>query len=240
MKLLVTGTSRGIGFSIAEDLLNKGFEVIGTSRSEKLPFPDNSSYSHIKCDLSEDDDISQLKNVFEDKEPPEVLINNAGMFDEAQLDISDEDWLENWDKTLQVNLRSAAILSKSAVNAWQENGIAGRLINISSRAGYRGDTGEYASYAASKGGLVAFTKSLARSLGKFGITAYTIAPGFVDTDMAQGSIEVYGEDYLTKDLALDSIAPPEQIANIVSLLAEGKLTHATGQTFHVNSGSYLI
>lgn len=240
MKLLVTGTSRGIGFSIAHDLLNKGYEVIGTSRSDRSPFPDYSSYSHIKCDLSVEDDLANLKKVFEVKEPPEVLVNNAGMFQEAQLNITDDEWLANWDRTLQVNLRSPAILSKSAVNAWQKNNISGRLINISSRAGYRGDTGEYASYGASKGGLVAFTKSLARSLGKFGITAYTVAPGFVDTDMAQGSIEVYGEDYLTKDLALDSIAPPEQIANIVSLLAEGKLTHATGQTFHINSGSYLI
>lgn len=240
MIVLVTGTSRGIGKSIAEQLLEKDFLVIGTSRSTNTPFPNNQNYTHIKCDLAKFKEVQKLKSVFEGDETPEVLINNAGMFEEAQFDISDEDWLANWDKTLQVNLRSSALISKWALNAWTKAGIKGRLINISSRAGYRGDTGEYASYAASKGGMVAFTKSIARSFGKHGITAYTIAPGFVDTDMAQGSIEVYGEDYLTKGLALDSIAPPEQIANIVSLLAEGKLTHATGQTFHVNSGSYLI
>ncbi|MBD3615738.1 MAG: SDR family oxidoreductase [Gracilimonas sp.] len=240
MKLLITGTSRGIGKSIAQKLLDEGHEVIGTSRSTDTPFPSNQNYTHIKCDLAKPEELEKLKSFFKGDETPEVLINNAGMFAEAQFDISDEDWLENWDKTLQVNLRSAALISKWALNAWTKAGIEGRLINISSRAGYRGDTGEYASYAASKGGMVAFTKSIARSFGKHGITAYTIAPGFVDTDMAQGSIEVYGADYLTKDLALDSIAPPEQIANIVSLLSEGKLTHATGQTFHVNSGSYLI
>lgn len=240
MKILVTGTSRGIGKSIAEQLLDQGYSVIGTSRSTNTPFPKNQNYRHIACDLSKPEEVEKLKAVFQENETPEVLINNAGMFAEAQFNISDEDWLSNWDKTLQVNLRSSALLSKWALNAWTKAGIEGRLISISSRAGYRGDTGEYASYAASKGGMVAFTKSIARSFGKHGITAYTIAPGFVDTDMAQGSIEVYGEDYLTKDLALDSIAPPEQIANIVQLLAEGKLTHATGQTFHVNSGSYLI
>lgn len=240
MKLLVTGTSRGIGKSIAQKLLDEGYEVIGTSRSTEHDFTNIENYRHIKCDLAVEEDLENLKEVFLEKEIPEVLINNAGMFDEAQFDISDEDWLANWDMTMQVNLRSTALISKWALNKWTKAGIEGRLINISSRAGYRGDTGEYASYAASKGGMVAFTKSIARSFGKYGITAYTIAPGFVDTDMAQGSIEVYGEDYLTKDLALDSIAPPEQIANIVSLLAEGKLTHATGQTFHVNSGSYLI
>lgn len=240
MKLLVTGTSRGIGKSIAQKLLEGGNEVIGTSRSKNHDFTDSKNYRHIKCDLTVEEDLNKLKEVFQENEIPEVLINNAGMFEEAQFDISDEDWLANWDKTMQVNLRSSALIAKWALNAWTKAGIEGRLINISSRAGYRGDTGEYASYAASKGGMVAFTKSVARSFGKHGITAYSIAPGFVDTDMAQGSIEVYGEDYLTKDLALDSIAPPEQIANIVSLLAEGKLTHATGQTFHVNSGSYLI
>ncbi|MDR9415596.1 MAG: SDR family oxidoreductase [Gracilimonas sp.] len=240
MKLLITGTSRGIGKSIAQKLLDEGHEVIGTSRSTNTPFPNSRNYTHIKCDLAKPEDLQKIQSVFQGDEIPEVLINNAGMFEEAQFDISDEDWLANWDKTMQVNLRSSALLSKWALNTWTKAGIEGRLINISSRAGYRGDTGEYASYAASKGGMVAFTKSIARSFGKHGITAYTIAPGFVDTDMAQGSIEVYGEDYLTKDLALDSIAPPEQIANIVNLLAERKLTHATGQTFHVNSGSYLI
>lgn len=240
MKLLVTGTSRGIGKSIAQKLLDEGHEVIGTSRSTDHDFIDSENYRHIKCDLAVEEDLEMLKEVFQENEIPEVLINNAGMFEEAQFDISDEGWLANWDKTMQVNLRSSALISKWALNVWTKAGILGRLINISSRAAYRGDTGEYASYAASKGGMVAFTKSIARSFGKHGITAYTIAPGFVDTDMAQGSIEVYGEEYLTKGLALDSIAPPEQIANIVSLLAEGKLTHATGQTFHVNSGSYLI
>lgn len=240
MIVLITGTSRGIGKSIAEKLLEEGDLVIGTSRSTNTPLPNNQNYTHVKCDLAEESNVLKLKEYFQEDEIPEVLINNAGMFEEAQFDISDEDWLANWDKTLQVNLRSAALISKWALNAWKKAGIEGRLINISSRAGYRGDTQEYANYAASKGGMTAFTKSIARSFGKHGITAYTIAPGFVDTDMAQSSIEVYGADYLTKDLALDSIAPPEQIAEIVYLLAQGKLTHATGQTFHVNSGSYLI
>lgn len=77
-------------------------------------------------------------------------------------------------------------------------------------------------------------------MGKKGITAYTIAPGFVETDMARESIEVYGAEYLTQGLALNEIAPPEEIANLVLLLAQGKLKHSTGQTFHINSGSYLI
>lgn len=238
MKTLLTGSSRGIGKSIAELLLDNGYEVIGTSRSTINQSTNN--YMHIACDLAEEQEVQNLKQLFSLDEIPEVLINNAGIFVEAQFEDSDEDWIAKWDRTQQVNLRSVALISKWAINAWKERGIEGRIINIASRAGVRGDTGEYAAYAASKAGMIAFTKSIARSLGEFGITAYSIAPGFVETDMARDSIEVYGAEYLTKDLALDSIAPPEQIAEMVLLLASGKLTHATGQTFHINSGSYLV
>ena len=239
MRVIVTGSSRGIGKSIAELLLENDQQVIGTSKSTSFE-TSSPNYSHIFCDLSDPEDVLALKSVFEGENPPEVLINNAGMFRDAEFGISDEEWLDTWDVTQQVNLRSAALLCKWAINSWTENGVDGRIINISSRAGMRGDTGEYAAYAASKAGMIGLTKSIARSFGKQGITAYTIAPGFVETDMAIGSIEVYGKEYLTQGLALDDIAPPKEIANLVLLLSEGKLTHATGQTFHINSGSYLI
>lgn len=236
MKTLLTGSSRGIGKAISDLLLVNGFEVIGTSRKTI----NNNQYTHIACDLSKPEEVAKLKQIFSEDSIPEVLINNAGIFMDVDFSVSDEEWLENWDKTMQVNLRAAALLCKWAINAWKERGTEGRIINISSRAGQRGDTQEYASYAASKAGMIALTKSIARSFGKDGITAYTIAPGFVNTDMARDSIEVYGEEYLTQGLALNSIAPPEQIAELVILLASGKLSHATGQTFHINSGSYIV
>ncbi len=237
MKILLTGSSRGIGKAISELLLVTGYDVIGTSRTYDNQL--NKHYIHIASDLSKPEDVLKLKDIFEAEEIPEVLINNAGMFDDADFGISDKEWLANWDKTMQVNLRSSALLCKWAINSWKERGIEGRIINISSRAGQRGDTQEYASYAASKAGMIGLTKSIARSFGKDGITAYSIAPGFVDTDMARESIEVYGAEYLTQGLFLDTIAPTEEFANLVLFLAEGKLKHATGQTFHVNSGSYL-
>ncbi len=239
MKLLVTGSSRGIGKAICNSLLVNGYSVIGTSTKPINDYTNN-EYQHIVCNLSSQQELQKLKEVFTGENPPDVLINNAGMFRDAEFGISDEEWLNTWDITQQVNLRSAALLCKWAINAWTEKDIEGRIINISSRAGMRGDTQEFAAYAASKAGMIGLTKSIARSFGKQGITAYTIAPGFVETDMAIGSIEVYGKEYLTLGLALDDIAPPEEIANLVLLLAEGKLTHATGQTFHINSGSYLI
>lgn len=239
MKTFLTGSSRGIGKAITLLFLKKNIQVIGTSKKTNFETKD-ANYSHHFCDLSDSKELLLLKSIFEHQDPPQVLINNAGMFRDADFSISDRMWLETWDVTQQVNLRAAALLCKWAVNSWLNKGIKGRIINISSRAGMRGDTQEYAAYAASKAGMIGLTKSIARSFGKKGISAYTIAPGFVETDMAMESIEVYGKEYLTQGLALNNIAPPEEIANLVLLLAEGQLIHATGQTFHINSGSYLI
>src|SRR5699024_11940361 len=166
------------------------------------------SFEGLNVDLSDPEGLTSiLKPVFGRQESPGVLINNAGISDDADISSDDKVWLQNWNHTLQVNLRAPALLSKWALNRWvQEEG--GILINIASRAAYRGDTQEYASYAASKGGLVAFTKSIARGFGQYGVSAYSIAPGFINTDMATDSIKVYGEEYLTQGMAFDEITSP--------------------------------
>ncbi|HEX6982792.1 MAG TPA: SDR family oxidoreductase [Balneolaceae bacterium] len=242
MYALVTGASRGIGKSITETLLREEANVIGTARSSSFPdeFNQNPNFEGLYVDLADADDLeSKLKPVFNRKEAPNVLINNAGIFEDAGFEAEDEKWLENFDKTLQVNLRAPALLSKWALNRWQEEE-SGILVNISSRAAYRGDTQQYASYAASKGALVAFTKSIARDFGKQGISAYSIAPGFIKTDMAIESIDVYGEEYLTEGMAFDEITSPEEVGEMVAFLASGKVPHMTGATFHINGGSYMI
>src|SRR5699024_10450887 len=109
-----------------------------------------------------------------------------------------------------------------------------------SRAAYRGDTQQFASYAASKGGLVAFTKSIARDFGEQGILAYTIAPGFTKTDMAEDSIDQYGEAYLPSGMALDELTSPVEVGEVVAVLASGKVPHMTGTTIHINGGSYML
>jgi NAD(P)-dependent dehydrogenase (short-subunit alcohol dehydrogenase family) len=239
---LVTGASRGIGKSITESLLKNGGRVLGTARSSDFPveFAENEAFEGLYVDLNDPRAIEQkLKPVFQRDEAPNVLINNAGMFYDADFGIEDEAWLENWDTIMQVNLRAPALLSKWAINRWTEEE-GGYLINIASRAAYRGDTQEYASYAASKGGLVAFTKSIARDFGKHNISAYSIAPGFIKTDMAMDSIKVYGEEYLTEGMAFDEITSPEEVGELVAFLASGKVPHMTGATFHINGGSYMI
>lgn len=240
--VLVTGSSRGIGKSITEKLLQKNYRVIGTARSSAFPddFISNKNFSGLHVDLGEPSHIEEkLKPLFEGEQVPSVLVNNAGIFEENGFDRDDNSWLESWDRTMQINLRSAALLSKWALTRWKE-GEGGVLINIASRAAYRGDTQEYAAYAASKGAMVAFTKSIARDFGSHGISAYSIAPGFIKTDMALDSIDVYGEEYLTEGMAFDEITSPEEVGELVAFLSEGKVPHMTGATFHINGGSYMI
>ena len=242
MYALVTGASRGIGKSITKSLLKEEFNIIGTARSSDFPkeFSENDNFEGLYVDLADPVAVeTKLKPIFEREEAPNVLVNNAGVFMESGFEKDDEYWLEKWDKTMQVNLRAPALLSKWALNRWvQEEG--GYLINISSRAAYRGDTQEYSAYAASKGGLVAFTKSVARDYGEHGISAYSIAPGFIKTDMAMDSIDVYGEEYLTEGMAFDEITSPDEVGELVAFLASGKVPHMSGSTFHINGGSYMI
>ncbi|HKL18856.1 MAG TPA: SDR family oxidoreductase [Halalkalibaculum sp.] len=239
---LVTGASRGIGKSITQKLLAQGANVIGTARSSEFidEFTSNNRFEGLHVDLEQPEEIEQLiKPLFQRELAPNVLINNAGIFIESGFDTEDDPWLNSWDKTMQVNLRASAILSKWALNRWEKEG-GGILINVASRAAYRGDTQEYAAYAASKGGMVAFTKSIARDFGKKGISAYSIAPGFIKTDMAMDSIKVYGEEYLTEGMAFDEITSPGEVGELVAFLASGKVRHMTGSTFHINGGSYMI
>lgn len=113
------------------------------------------------------------------------------------------------------------------------------MIHISSRAGFRGDTAEYMAYAASKGGMLALSKSIARAYGKQHIYSFAIAPGFTLTDMAQQFVDKYGKDYILNDIALPEITLPKDIAPTVLFLASGHMDHATGTTIDINAGSYV-
>lgn len=239
---LVTGASRGIGFAITQALLRDSVSVTGTARSRK--FSDelikSDHFSGLHVDLASESEINKILKPALLDNTPDILVNNAGMFVDSPIDSDDQDWLDVWDRTLQVNLRSSSLLAKWFINAHQKNGTEGILVNVASRAAYRGDTQEYAAYAASKAGMVAFTKSVARDFSKQGIYAYSIAPGFIDTDMARESVSVYGKEYLTQDSAFDSITQPDDVAEMVAFLCQGKVKHMSGSTFHINGGSYMI
>jgi len=241
--VLVTGATRGIGRGITTALLKNNFKVTGTSHKSAFPkeFNSNLLFNGVNIDLNDIDTLQKnLHPLFGKENVFDVVVNNAGVSFKQSIDSDDENWLSNWDYTLSVNLRSAGLISKWAVSSWLRNENKGILINIASRAAHRGDTGDFISYAASKGGLSALTKTVARSYGKQNITAFDIAPGFVHTEMMEQVKETYPEGYIENELALENMVKPLDIGHLVVFIAGDKAQHLTGQTLHVNSGSHIF
>ena len=242
--VIVTGASRGIGRAAAEALAAAGATVgVHYHRNEAAARELAEALGHgaqaFGADLADADAaVGLFAEAVEAFGRVDVLVNNAGVAEGVALDAPDADWLAVWERTLAVNLTAVGVLCRAAAAHFVERG-GGRIINVASRAAFRGDTPEYVAYAASKGGVVALTRSLARGLGKQGIVAFTLAPGFTRTDMAQPFIDTYGADYATSDLALGRMTEPEDIAPTVVFLASGQMDHATGATIDLNAGSYV-
>jgi NAD(P)-dependent dehydrogenase (short-subunit alcohol dehydrogenase family) len=243
---LVTGASRGIGRALAEGLAQAGATVAvhyhhNREAAEALAARLGRGARAFGADLA---DVAACHRLFEDVLTAygrlDVLVNNAGVAIGAELDAPVEVWQDAWQRTMAVNLRAPELLCRLAIRQFLKQG-GGRIINIASRAAFRGDTPEYMAYAASKGGLVALTRSIARSpkLGRAGIRAFVVAPGFTRTDMAQDFIGRYGPEIALGDIALERLTEPEDLAPIVVLLASGLADHATGCTIDVNAGSYV-
>ena len=241
--VLITGASRGIGRAIAEAVHDAGATVAAhyhQSQDAAEALAEDRPRLHLfQADLSEVSGCERLMDdVLDAFGTVDVLINNAGVAVEAPLDASTQEWNAAWELTLHVNLRAPELLCRRLIPHFQARG-GGRIINIASRAAFRGDTPAYMTYAASKGGLVALTRSIARGFGDDGVVAFTLAPGFTRTDMAQDFIDKYGEDYATSDLALNELTEPADIAPLAAFLASGLADHATGATIDINAGSYV-
>ncbi len=242
--VLVTGASRGIGKSIAELLATCGANVAlhynkNKNRAEKVKHDLGPKAKLYQCDFTDGLEISGFFNeVIKDFKKLDVIINNAGIALISDPEKDDISWINDWLQTMDVNLNAAALLCKKAIQHFRVNK-GGIIINISSRAAFKGDTKDHLAYAASKAGLVGLTKSIAQAYGKDGIKAFLVAPGFVRTEMAQSFIDEYGEEYATSDLALDKMTEPKDIAQFVAFLASGLANHATGGTFDINAGSYV-
>ncbi len=244
--ILVTGGSRGIGRAISVALGESGARVAVHYRArrkeaEAVASEAGNGSMAFAADLSNIADCESLfSSVVDAFGHIDVLINNAGVAIESPIDSPNNQWVPIWDATLDVNLRATALLSKLAIAHFLEREAdAGRLIHIASRAAFRGDTAEYLAYAASKGGMVAFSRSIARGFGKNGICSFILAPGFVRTEMAQDFIDQYGEAHVADDLALSRLTEPEDLAPMVVLLASGLADHATGTSIDFNAGSYV-
>lgn len=243
-RILVTGASRGIGRAIAKQLSESGAEVIihynrNVSEAESLQSELGNPTFLESCDLSNQDQvIGFIPRLVEKYGVISGLVNNAGIAISASDELPTVQWAKIWQETIQVNTTALAILCKEFVDHAKMNK-NGRIINISSRAAFRGDTTDYIAYAASKGAIVSLTRSIARYYGKTGIKAFLIAPGFTRTDMANEILADYGEDFALNDIALNELTTPKDIAPLVTLLCSGLADHATGSTIDINAASYV-
>jgi len=244
--ILVTGASRGIGCATAKALAEAGATVAvhyGHSHdaAEEVAAACGPEAKLFQADLSDLEATDQLIGTVVDAyDRLDTLVLNAGVAPSTPLDADTAEWAADWDDTMHVNLRAPELLSRHALRHFQSRDPSGgRIISVASRAAFRGDTPDYMSYAASKAGLVALTRSIARGFGDEGVKAFTLAPGFTRTDMAQDFIDEYGEAHATDDLALDRLTEPSDVAPFVIFLATGQADHATGTTIDVNAGSYV-
>lgn len=169
----------------------------------------------------------------------DVLINNAGVFEASPLDGEDEAWLAQWRRTMTINLEASARLSRLAILAWQASGRGGRIVNVASRAAYRGDSPAHWHYAASKAGMVGMTKTIARGYAAQDILAFAICPGFTMTAMADDYLASRGGDKLLADIPLGRVAQPEEIGTIATFLALDAPASMTGAVLDANGASYV-
>lgn len=238
---LVTGATRGIGRAIADELGRLGATVIGTATSaegaEKITAhlgTNSIKGCGLVLDVRDQASIeSALKIASERYGDPGVLVNNAGITrDNLLLRMKDEEWSD----ILETNLSSVFRLSRACLRTMMK-ARKGRIINISSVVALTGNPGQ-SNYAASKSGIIGFTKSLAREVASRGITVNAVAPGFIDTDMTQALSAAQHETLLTQ-IPLGRLGRPEDIGAAVAFLASPAASYITGETLHVNGGMYM-
>jgi 3-oxoacyl-[acyl-carrier protein] reductase len=226
LHILLTGASRGIGKAIEASLIERGARVVGLSSADG--------------DLGDPTVPSELWRAALEKLDGRIdaLVNNAGVFEANPIDDSDDAWLDNWDRTIKINLTAAASFCRHAVLHMQEKG-GGRILNIASRAAHRGDSPAHWHYAASKGGMVAMTKTIARAYAKESIYAFAICPGFTMTGMAEDYLQSRGGDKLLADIPLGRVAMPEEVAAMAAFCVFDAPPSMTGAVLDVNGASYV-
>jgi 3-oxoacyl-[acyl-carrier protein] reductase len=242
--VLLTGATGGIGTAIVRHLSEAGATIAMQYHrhgevAEELQQSAGNDARVFEADL---DDVGQAERLFGQVVTTygrvDTLINNAGIYLPSRLDKSTGAWLEDWQRTIRINLTSASLLCRLAILHFGKHG-GGRIINIASRAAFRGDTEEYLAYAASKGGMVALTRTIARAYGKENVKAFVVAPGFVRTPMVEDFVRAHGEETIVNEIALTRLTEPDDVAPTVAFLASGMMDHATGCTVDINAGSYV-
>lgn len=242
--ILVTGASRGIGAATARILLEAGAKVAGSYNTQPgalSVLADEYGQQRvlaIKSNLAERGAVKKLWGralAFDGR--IDGLVNNAGIMPETSMSAPDADWYRDWDAVMSVNVQAVADLCREAIHHFEAKG-GGRIVTIASRASFRGDGPDYLHYAASKGAVVSLMRSIARGFAHKNILAFTIAPGWVKTDMASVAFEP-GNAWMLKEVPIGDAAPPENIGSMVAFFLSGLIDHATGCAIDINGASYV-
>jgi 3-oxoacyl-[acyl-carrier protein] reductase len=243
--ILVTGGSRGIGEAIVRAVAAAGAKVLlhyGRSREAAEAIQKSigaGSCQLVQADLGEVAAAGKLWRAASAAAPRiDVIVNNAGIFEPISLDATMDDWQRAWAHVMQVNLYAPADLCKLAIPHFRAHG-GGKIINVSSRAAHRGDAPDQWPYAASKGALVAMTKTIARGYAQDNILAFAIAPGFTDTDMAYSSLDDAGIERILAEIPLGTMVSAEECGALAAFLCSDQVRHLTGATFDINGASYV-
>ena len=228
-KVIVTGGNRGIGKGIVLSLLEQSYHVLATSRDTKKFDISHPNLKLADLDVRDDESVSKFQEIV-NKYDPDILINNAGVTkDNLFLRMTEDDWNE----VIDTNLNSVFRITKLVVKGMLKKKW-GRIINISSISGSMGNPGQ-TNYSASKAGVDAFTRSLAKELGSRNITVNSIAPGFIQTDMTESLIN---EDLVMK-IPLKRVGNVDDVASMVNFLASEGSNYITGQTLVVDGGLFM-
>ena len=243
--LLVTGGGGGIGAATVRMAVSLGAKVVlhdvkAGGAGERLAAelgPERCLF--IAADLADGSCVPGLwQKALAWQGRIDVLVNNAGIYEAADVADDFADWARSWHRTLEINLVAPAHLCREAIRTFRGAG-GGIIINLASRASFRGDDPDYGNYAASKGGILALTRTIARGFASENITAFAVAPGFVRTALNQGFFDQFGEQAARDTIPLGEMAEPEDIAHTIMFLASGLARHATGTAIHINGASYV-
>lgn len=242
---LVTGGSRGIGRSISEMLAEAGAKVVVNYRSNEEAAKDilaklaGEGHIAVQADMASPTDLeAMMVQIIDTFGQIDILINNAGIYEyHPVLKTSFDEWQSAWQRILAVNLVGAANLIWLAARHMAKQG-GGRIVNVSSRGAFRGEPNSPA-YGASKAGMNAMGQSLAQKLAPHNIFVHTVAPGFVETEMAESILSGPQGDGIRNQSPLGRVATPDEVARTVMFLAAGGTEFLTGCIVDVNGASYL-
>jgi 3-oxoacyl-[acyl-carrier protein] reductase len=238
---IVTGGSRGIGKAVISMLASFGTHVVvnyvrdeaAATATVNLAQSHNVKAIAIQADVSKLDDAERLlRETVEYFARVDFLICNAGIWEGAPVESISE---ELWEKSLDINLKGTWSVCRAAVPVMKQQRF-GRIVIVSSTAGQRGEP-NFSNYAASKGGQISFTKSLAPELGPFGINVNCVAPGWVETEMTTDALA--DAESIIKGIPVGRVATPEDIAGAIVFLCSNWANHITGEVLNVNGGSVL-